>query len=126
MNRTPAVQAAMQKAIDRGVSFSPSYPLPYTVSAYSTRGTNVYSFFWEKDPFTRDEHGFVLNRDEEAAAVDAQLAKQPEVYCVNCNHHRSSGFFFSKEEAEALAEAKNIRHFEIAAMSDNPKFPVLV
>ncbi len=121
MNRL--VLEAKEKAIKAGVKFSDSYPPPYSVHVISIITKNALDFDLPDHYFRRDKNGCVTHYEEDIL----KLKRATELYYVKFhNHNRFGPFYLTKSEAESFADIYNIRHFNVAAMSFNPNYPVLI
>ena len=123
--RTPRILAAKQAAMDAGVPFSDSYWEPYQVKTVSTVGKDPYfDFDHAVDPFRRDKDGCTTHYEEDHAAYCAGVT---ELHCVEFGgRNRFGGFHKTYDGAFEAAQGLNERHYRVAAMSENPKHPVLL
>ncbi len=113
------VQEAKSKAIRAGVPFNNSYIPPYCIKSASTIGKTPFDFSFEKGEQPYDPYNADGWKDKMGTA------RQP-VFAVFCLDNRFSGYFFDENKAKSLRDSLNIRHFNVAAMSENPKNPVLL
>lgn len=122
---TPKEKEALEKARAAGVPFPAFYPMPYALGFRSiVVGQTIYDFTWAEKFPGWDENGFAS--DEDRKKIEEFFSKHNMLYFVSHRGRRFQGFYLTKEKAEKAVEEFNIRHFTVAAMSDNPKYPVLI
>ena len=119
MNLPKAVQAALENARVRGVYFPTGYVPPYTLREFSSLGKTPFDFSWESGQKPYDPNN-----------ADGWKNKMGRVwqccYAVYCCEDRFTAFYLDKQAAKKCRDAMNIRHFNVAALANNPKNPVLI
>jgi hypothetical protein len=116
---TEKERSALNTAIEKGVPFTPDYPLPYTVETIDAKKRKEhewhspgYCFSWQDTK----KHGNGIW--EVFPTVFYRVLFGGEVPMSN--------FFPTFQEARDFAEGYNVRHFEVAARSTNTAHPVLL
>ena len=110
VNLPKKVELAKENAIKNGIIFSKNYIPPYNVVGFSTMGKTALDFSWEGEKYRTENIGH----------------PKQFVYCVFYFNERFSGFFSSKNDAKKTRDDLNTRHFNIASLSNEKKFPVLI
>lgn len=119
---TESEKEAKADAIAAGVPFPASYALPYLVEMIDEEIRKDRE--WHVPTFRFSWHG-EENREywnefpKEFYRVVVMAAEPNECHPV-------TNFFRSFSEARKAAEELNIRHFRVAAMSENKQHPVLI
>ena len=112
------VLAARQRAIDAGC---PVWKYPYQVYSVATKNKTYFDFSFEWD----DDPGYHGNTVYEQIGRDMNNLPK-KIYAIRIDDNRASAFFLTKAEAEKERDILNIRHFNIIAMSQDPKNPVRI